>query len=362
MKLRFILSLIIFITGKVFSAEVIAENEIFDQYKTTSHKLLLEEYGKSRILFLGTANHFNHHIYNLLTDLLKEIGKDPKLKYIVFERSSDISQFYEKLSEKTLGDVLTEFHFVNEEAKTRSLCESPEWAYTISDFFPEIRTINRNRVNKVLVKSVDGMRSDLPLNWPGRQPIIDGTCRAQGTPTAYVVSTNREMDTAKNFSKNIWQMLGPNEKAIVVYHQAHLLEEIETCMPFMLQTNKWVAIKAYFSWISYFLNEHPEAKSQIRRIFLDEKSQSAYEGMLKFTKRQADRYPYQEFAISLTHFTRILKENGFEMYLPESSMGYRTSLSDRTLPEVAEGLIWNPSAHIDTQIKSSHDYLPEHCL
>jgi hypothetical protein len=188
--------------------------------------------------------------------LLKRIGTDPDLKYIVLERAGDISEFYETLSLIDLSETLEKFTFPSGLAKMNSLCMG-EWAYSIDKLFPDIRHINKRRdtSNPVLSVSIDGMDSFINESWPGNFPIADTTCNASELRVGsyYVASTNREMDSAENFSNKVWMKLGPNDKAIVLYNRMHLINSFISCNPFMVEIDKWKARLSSFSWRDYFL-------------------------------------------------------------------------------------------------------------
>lgn len=86
-------------------------------------------------------------------------------------------------------------------------------------------------------------------DWPGiNRPMIDGTCpskllttRSGETLTIYGISSTREQATANNFKAQIWDKLGPNDKAIVIYHRAHLTDGLDVCQPKMISENNWTA-------------------------------------------------------------------------------------------------------------------------
>jgi hypothetical protein len=180
------------------------ENAIFDTNRTDPQTLLHHEYQKSKILFLGFANHANHKHIDQLRELLK--------------------QTYPGLGKK----------------------------------------------------------------------LIDGSCKATDVTVhpIYYVSTNREEDTAKNFYRDIWSKLGPNDKAIVLYNRGHLLTSFKACSPTMLSLELFESNYKNLAWIDDFYQMAPEAKEQSSLIILDEKYNESKDGTtFKFSRRQSLRYP-----------------------------------------------------------------------
>lgn len=349
------------------------EDQIFDQNVTTAEKLLDKEYEKSKVLFVGLSYHSNHQHIVQLTELIKRVGLDPNLKTIVLERAGDISGFYEMLSTTDLKTTLENFKFASNDAKIRSLC-AHEWAFAISYFFPELRKINqlRPKDNPLLVRSVDGMRSTLAEMWPGPgKNLRDGTCSAAKitgsgqTPTFYGISGTREQTTAQNFSNRIWSNLGSNDKAIVLYHRGHIMDNLEACQPNQgIDENDWVANKGLLTWFGRFILLHPEARHQVSVVVVDEKESTRTEQGFNFTQRQSKRTLDTEWAINLAPFVGVMNEIGIEMFTQK--VDFRAYLNGaisgtKTLPEIVDGVISNPMAHIRYKTLKGYNYLPEQC-
>ena len=94
-----------------------AESRYFDQHRTDTTSLITQFYTEGRVLLLGAANHRNvqHHLH--LIDLLKNVGTDPQLKYLVLEQTQDNAEFYRRLSTSPIEDVLKHTPF---RARTRA--------------------------------------------------------------------------------------------------------------------------------------------------------------------------------------------------------------------------------------------------
>jgi hypothetical protein len=351
---------LIFLSNNSYSQE--DENDIFDSNRVDSVDLLEKEYSNSKVLFIGFPSHHTHQHIELLSKLLERIASDPNLKYIVLERAGDISKFYELLSTNELNTTLESFSFNSPEALKRSLCEG-EWAYTIDQFFPKLRSINNKARPKnapIIVKSIDGMVSTIKEDWPGKKPISDGTCNVSELrrPSFYVTSSNRESDTANNFSNRIWKKLGKNEKAIVLYNNMHLLSSFYACTPYMQSENVWEARISPLSWREFFLKQHPEAKKSTSLILIDEDAQFPYrEYIFNFTDRHATRFPDQEWALPLRPFSNVLNEIGSEIFTIDSNARSYNASSDLTLPEIAQGFIFHPLANVLYRNLTGEEYV-----
>jgi hypothetical protein len=373
---KYIVSFLLIYSSSVVSSQENLEDSIFDAHHIKQpSKFLYEQYKRNQILFLGTANHQLYRHFNHLRDLLTLIGDDPNLKYIVFERSHDISRFYEYLSTETLKESLRLFEFQSERTKINSLCISPEWAFTIGDFSPWLRKLNKNLrpENPILIKSVDSISSSIgpPTEDEPLIPIKDGTCKAsslgirsgRARESALIMTgATREKETAKNFTHEIWKELKSNEKAIVIYHYAHLID-FEGCMPELDEDGNWITNIVSTNWLRYFLNANSSARSSHSVIVMDEKDKAYNKnGVFKLTQRQFKRHPYS-FAIGLAPFKGFLNEVGLNVFEDKAWWTQRMSppSSARTLDQLVDGIIWNAEPYEDYMFKESHVYLPEVC-
>ncbi len=344
------------------------EDQIVDEEKQGPVKLLLQAYKNNRILLLGHSGHFSsQHLFYLLK-LLKEIGNDPKLKYIILERPADNDSLYEQLSVK---DILKDYKFKSELSKDQSLCATSEWAYAISEFMPRIRELNnlRSPHQPLLVKVIDSVKSEVNMMWPGLgKEVSDGSCSAKSISnseipalTLFQSSGNREVETSLNFETKIWKNLKSDEKVIIVYHHAHLLTGFKSCFPFMLSENEWIANSTPMNWMSHFLDKYPLAKKDMDLILFDYN----VEGNYKFAERQLARHPNEAIGISLNPFKNILLEQGLDAFLPSSMLAsYHNGQhhSNLTLPELASGMIMSSVEYKDFGFdEDPARYLPEYC-
>ena len=243
---------------------------------------------------IGHSTHDNSTPYQYLKGLLEQIGADSNLRELVFERYHDNEPFYESLSEIELKDALIKAPFSTDQTLVRSLCGANEWAYVVVEIMPLVRKINAKRPagSKLRVIPIDGMTAEMDLNWPGAGQNVEAKdCKYASTyhATHYALSANREQDTAKQFELKVWSGLKAGEKAIGVYHHGHLIQGLQGCMSFMDDPEHWHSEFAPINWLSIFTKAHPEARSGIKLVMLDEKDYLYPNLQLKFTERQARR-------------------------------------------------------------------------
>lgn len=347
----FTLILLTFFSAFSNASEI--EDQIFDRYRTDPQALLEKYYSRSQILFLGLAYHVNYQHIDRLRDLLKMIGQDENLKYIVLERAGDLKVFYEILSVKDLKASLKDFSFKDRETLRYNICHH-EWAYTIDKLLPDVRAVNQRRVSPLLVTAVDGMRSYWKESYPETvKTAVDGDCRVEELPPKwdmlYVTSTNHEIASAENFYNKIYKNLGPKDKVIVLYNRGHLLTSFKACLPYMVNTELFEARKNFAFWIDFLYELAPEAKKVSNLVLFDEKYHPIKDGTtFKFSQRQSSRFPDQDWAIELDPFKDILNEVGLDMMSPTSDFQQRftNKVKSSSLPEIAQGLIWNSKAHL----------------
>jgi hypothetical protein len=78
----------------------------------------------------------------------------------------------------------------------------------------------------------------------------------------------------------------------------------------------------------------------------------------EFSRRQSLRFPGQDWAVDLKPFSEVLKETGLDMMTKSSDFRRRMNetATSNTLPEIANGLIWNSSAHILYRNQAGAEY------
>lgn len=344
-----------------------AENKFFDKNRTNASALIKRFYVESQILLLGAANHRNvqHHLH--LIDLLKEVGNDPRLKYLVLEQSHDNAEFYKELSKSPIDEVLKIHRFPSEHARMLSLCWSREWSYVYTHVFPVVQQINKLRPagNQLMVLAIDGFSTSSGYGLHSEERVNSKGCTFSEPELQNNMAQvqNREIDTAQNFNDQVWQNIRHGEKVIVLYHQNHLYKYFESCRILRTPIGP-VSMIAGRTWYSLFLAAHPEAERVTRSILFDEMDDAYHpDGVLRFTKRQSDRYPGQEWAIDVRGMHGIDVERGQNGWIfgPNAYDNEGMNWSDKYFYEVADGVIYSPRAHIDHHLGNVTDYLPEVC-
>jgi hypothetical protein len=329
----------------------LTEDQVFDATREAPLALLRRLYEEKKVLLLGEPDHTYETTYNLLIALLDEIGSDPRLKYVVLERPRAHGSVYEDLSVNHMSETDIKEKLLPQ--KDLVICDRTI-ALTYARLLPQIRAANASRAadNKVLLTSIDGIAN------------------ATGVKRAFVTSTQREMKTSENFRDRLWKNLGPSEKAIVVYHQAHIIKGFT--QPFQSPVGEVGA-----SWLSIFLQQHPNATTDMGVVLVDH-ADTQGNVALKFTQRQTARYPGQSWGIRLDPFASIATERGIEAFTPESfwtqytGAAYPTFLhpdgqiervravSTSTLAEMAGAVIWRSDVAHES-IKPASTYLPTAC-
>jgi hypothetical protein len=174
---------------------------------------------------------------------------------------------------------------------------------------------------------------------------------------------NREIATAQSFDSQIWKTIKPGEKAIVLYHQNHLYKDFQSCRVLLTATGP-ISTVAPRTWYSIFLAAHPEAEKVIRSILFDEKDENHHpDGVLRFAKRQSDRYPGRAWAIDIRGMAGIDLERGQSGWLfgPNAYDNEGMNYSDRYFYQITNAVIYSPRAHLDHHVENVTDYLPNVC-
>ena len=217
LPLRFAILLFIIMRSPVSASGNFGDSEdvLFDKHRVSPSDAVLAQYAGARVLALGESNHGHYKIYSDLMTLLRMVGSDPNLRFIVFERYHDNAAFYEDLSLRPLELVLKERYFRDLAALDASLCSSFAAApYTIARFFPLIREFNARRPagRKLLVTAVDGTKSSND-EIVGSPKARAGNCELKDMTVFYGGSFDRERDTARNFAAHALEQARERRKS-----------------------------------------------------------------------------------------------------------------------------------------------------
>ena len=360
----------------VCTAETLEDS--FDRNRTEPLSLMQKYYHTSDILFLENSNHFHWKIYKQILDLLMVVGDDPNLKYIVLERFHDASDFYEDLSVHPLESAINKFK--SPYAMNNSLCQSSEWAYTISKFMPEIRKINKRRPkeNPLLVTSIDGLSANNDILWPANPTAQEfdinlyfktmtyktvGACENPISPAFLSNSRTREQKTAVRFSQ-FTKRLGSHGKAIVMYHHGHAMPLTSSCSPELSSDLKWVYAPGNLSWYQIFLDKNPQFSKKIKTILFDE-IDGAYNksGVLQISRKEADRFPDADYGLEIKKIAGLVGASGMDLFEPDAMVKtYNQSFTTAPLEKIFDGLIWNHDSALNFKLdERSSIYLPTYC-
>ncbi len=325
---------------------------------------LTRAYEDSNILFIGTPNHTNFKIYKYLEALLDRAKNDHRLRYIVFERFGDNSAFYRSLSVNELENVLKEGHFPSDLHLRRSLC-GDEWAYAITNFFPYLRALNKQRPVPILAASLDGASSDQDLWWPNAGQYSPGNCIQQNPSLYFSDSANREATTAKNFA-SFYDRLGLEDKVIIVYHHGHLLKGFRSCRLFMETRGSlihWTSNLTDLSWLSLFLKEKPDVAGKMSIVLFDEKDEwFNKDGAFKASSLVSHRVPPRSGVIDLQNVA--LKETGLQVFRESAFLNHYQEgqhKGDLRIDQLADYIVWNHDSADRYPLKESKYYLPNIC-
>jgi hypothetical protein len=338
----------------------LAEDQLFDTTRQTPAAYLRQAYEDHQLLVLSFREHDNERQYRALNALLDQVGQDPRLKYIVLERTRENAPVLEAASvtdmdETRLKQELQQ-RFVDLDGQSNvtgpvmpgitesvtfdarmSLCYS-EWAFTWAHFMPRIRAINATRPadHKLLVTAVDAVSTSLGANLG-------------------LESYERDSTTAVLFHGKIWRELQRDTaaKAIAVYNIAH------TLLGFTAQRDGRTVAPTF---LSMFMLDHPEARPRTALVMIDGGLDGGSEYQFKLTERQRSRTPDQSFGVRTAPFRSVATERGDSVLT--SGGRYPTYGQDvqsvATLADMVDGIVWLPESE-QPATKGGKEYFPTAC-
>lgn len=250
---------------------------------------LREAYEQTQVLFIGTSSHLGRGGDELTLELLRDLSSDPRLRIIALERSHEFEPGFKELSRVELNQSVFAQRIGRAPGQVKSAyCGlQKEWPWMDQQLFAWARKSNstRDASHLVTVLPIDGLsidevlRSQKHIRDEGSGiPVATGNCSYIQFKTPkftdrsldLLTTSNRELSTARNFERSVRTRLGPNDKAIVIYHFGHLLRDFESCQAGSTDGKNWVANWSKTSWLGEFAATHPEARSKIRVVLLDE--------------------------------------------------------------------------------------------
>lgn len=341
---------------------------------------LVRAYETSQILMIGIPNHSNKTPYLYLKQLLAKIGTDPHLKIIALERQIDTQPLYDELlrSQVPVDESSAEIEtdrmaavYPDRAFLRETVCSSPERAFTIRQFLPEVRRINRQRAasNAIRVVPVDGMRADRDRLWPGAGKPMTDHCghRSAASSTQYVESFNREQDTLKNFKDQVLSQLGPSDKAIVVYHYGHMIRTFQSCAPgYVVSPNQWETRVVPTGWGAILDQENPSFRMKSHLVVFDEGERMNPYVNFRVTEELRKRRVGEAWA----HMVPELRElgltlgSGIDVFERSAQMlaVYTESLaSNAELDQMIDSIVHIPNVENENAIGPAAQYYPVLC-
>ncbi len=329
---------------------------------------------------IGLSNHSSKTPYLYLNQLLEKIGSDPRLKIIALERQNDTQALYDELlrapvpvedplpeSETArMANVYPDSGFLRE-----IVCSSPERAFTIRKIFPAVRSANRLRAttSAIRVVPIDGMRADRERLWPGVGKPITDRCghRSAAQSTQYVESFNREQDTAKNFKERVLAVLGPNDKAIVVYHYGHMIRTFSSCAPgYMDSPDQWETRVTPTGWGAMLDREDPSFRLKSHLVVFDEGERMNPFVNFRVTEALRKKRPGEAWAFTTQDLDRqgLSLGSGVDVFGPSAQMlaVYSESLkSSEKLDQMIDSIVHIPNVEDENAIGPASQYYPVLC-
>lgn len=334
------------------------EDQLFDTVHTTPVQLLRNIYDTHRVLIFGFTSHDKTTQYRMLDSLLRYVGHDPHLKRIALERPIESARILEATSTHAIGTVEFRPYFPNEQSLRASLAQD-EWKYTFDTLMPKIRALNAQR----------------PADNPVRVTTVDGVSFVTETFGTAAEGESRETETSHNFTRTLWNGLMPTDKVILLYHLAHVTKTFTVLNtgwqpvgsaptdtlnfnsepdPYELLPSDTVPFgtisRIPSDWLGTFLRDTPGGESQIGVVLLDEcvAIGPRVRPVLKFTERQAARYPHQSFGVFLAPFRGVVSDSGLSAFATPVIRNHGVGLhSSESLTGMYDGVIWLPPASSD---------------
>ena len=281
--------------------------------------LLRSLYNESQLLFLGESNHSNFQSLDYLLELIKEVGTDENLKYILDE---SIFEDRDRLHRASIGEISLQDYL--------PLRENQQFAYFYLKLLPLLREINKKRSpdNPLVLVPIDGF---LHRKFP-----------------EYGGSLDREKGTQANFESIALPLLESGGKAIVFYHYIHLIQSFSGSLPQWNPVSQSVEPSPVgpINWLSLVFANHPEWRKQSKLVFFDEIEASwSPNGNFRILKDLSKKHPNQSFGFKTNSLDPSdLIEKGCEIFCIPPKRGVNSMIlqteSQATLQDMTDALIW----------------------
>lgn len=225
------------------------------------HSLVADK--SERFVAIGESNHDSSHGLDTLKRAIQEIADDDSFTRVFIEGVNENKEIYQKLS----FDDKTKELLLGEEKELSILCH-PLWINQVYHLFPLVRKINKSRkqagLKPLVVVPIDSAtREDLnsfEIEEVDQEHLkIDPECSSSPKTMfsdrfayLHLASYAREEQTAKIFLNEVAN-IHSSERALIFYHQGHLLKNSLTCIPSKLQAGIVSIAPRPGSWVSLAL-------------------------------------------------------------------------------------------------------------
>jgi hypothetical protein len=265
---------ILFLPIFFYSFQVLGSNCLIGLSSIEKHTKLPQQvqdlYEQSIYLGIAVVDHEKFPGFSVLKELIKTYGSDLRLKTIVVEDSAIFAPLYEKMS------VLEP-----ESDEDKSIPKTKQYLEIYLKILPLVREVNkRRRQDPLLVVPIDSMNDSsgqkpMYYNGPITRPPEAQNLFPFVDNYYFVMSINREKETAQNFEAQISNRF-PNRKSIIIYHAAHIFDELMAYGYEIIGQSTEIRYD-YLGWMGFFLSEH---KTQYKKFLVDTPSRQNPEGSI----------------------------------------------------------------------------------
>lgn len=280
----------------------------------TPQNILSELYAESKTLSFGNADHESPKAFLELEKFLKVHGHDRELKSIAIEASSELAPFFESASTRDLtADDWSAIGPWEWYLETQA-----ETVHIMTVLVPLIRKLNLERArDPLLLVPIDGIEASTMMSGV-KQEGDKVDLEVPISPKSlidwmFIQSIDGELKTAENYAKLISHRW-PNRKGIVIYHQAHVLRNLQA-WGVTRSHAKVRAIKAPLSWVDYVSKSDPIFAANYRVVFFDTASKSNPSGVIRdlptsptaYAFRTTDNPTFNSDSFLATYRTRSIR-------------------------------------------------------
>ena len=305
--------------------------ETFDASLTDAQALLAELGADARLLMIGQAGHYTTSGFQVLKSYLEAHKEDRSLRNVLLEVDYDLDEF---LKAASIGSL-------SQETACAATRDSAEIAYLLTDLLPALQAINRGRPEQpILLRGVDGATEANAAITASK--VETGSCwsRFNGGDISYVYTTDRERATADNVAA-ILGSLAPNDRAVGIFHLAHLVRGIEACAFTIIDLEAGI-FRTDWSQLTW-LDRISEQRLSVRTAFIDEEHPFYHnQGVFRLTYALRARSSHDDFAYPTAPFADLLSLKGLDLLRPRAYLKVYLDEQNRSggqLKDLTDGVI-----------------------